>query len=566
LLEHGFIRSSTPEDIARFLLKTDGLSKAQIGEYMGEGCVINPVNDSRSLLTRPLRDRRLCSAEANVAVMHSFVDLLDFRNMKFVDAIRTFLQSFRLPGEAQKIDRYVLKFAERYIAGNPGTTFANADTAYILAFSVIMLNTDAHSKNIKTRRMTKEEFFKNNRGINDGNSLPDDFLGEIYDEIQTNEIKMKDEIQEPQVAAAPGLVGTLVNARRDLQRDAYVLQSEGMSNRTEVRWHQASSRKRLARLTEILACFPHARQALFKTLLRTQRRAGDKSSEQYYSASHLEHVRPMFEVAWMPFLAALSGPLQETDELDVVELCLEGFKHAIKIVCFFELELERNAFVSTLAKFTFLNNLGEMKTKNVEAIKTLLDIAVSEGNLLKKSWIDVLRCVSQLERMQLISNGIETPDLRRTTSATSSKKTQGSRASRHGPGEDVALESRSAQVTVASDMVFSSSRHLSGVRRPLPFAGHRASKRCFADAGDLSSHSRPSSNLLRPSARSHGRRSSRQAARITLASSACRSSSRSRTTTWPGSGSSGRASGRSSASTSTRSVISQRLGFAELIC
>lgn len=398
--------------------------------------------------------------------MHSFVDLLDFRSMKFVDAIRTFLQSFRLPGEAQKIDRYVLKFAERYIAGNPGTTFANADTAYILAFSVIMLNTDAHSKNIKSRRMSKEEFFKNNRGINDGASLPDDFLGEIYDEIQTNEIKMKDEIQEPQVAAAPGLVGTLVNARRDLQRDAYVLQSEGMSNRTEVRPLGTRSQKRArTEFAPLLApLLPNHWQALFKTLLRTQRRAGDKSSEQYYSASHLEHVRPMFEVAWMPFLAALSGPLQETDELDVVELSLEGFKHAIKIVCFFELELERNAFVSTLAKFTFLNNLSEMKTKNVEAIKALLDIAVADGNLLKKSWIDVLRCVSQLERMQLISNGIETPDLRRTTSA-SSRKTQGSRTSRHGPGEDVALESRSAQVTVASDMVFSSSRHLSGVSR-----------------------------------------------------------------------------------------------------
>jgi brefeldin A-inhibited guanine nucleotide-exchange protein len=152
-------------------------------------------------------------------------------------------------------------------------------------------------------------------------------------------------------------------------------------------------------------------QALFKTMLRQQRRGGVKQSEEYYSASHLEHVRPMFEVAWMPFLAALSGPLQETDDFDVVELCLEGFKHAIKIVCLFELELERNAFVGTLAKFTFLNNLSEMKSKNVEAIKTLLEI--SEGNYLKGSWRDILTCVSQLERMQLISNGIETPDIGR---------------------------------------------------------------------------------------------------------------------------------------------------------
>jgi brefeldin A-inhibited guanine nucleotide-exchange protein len=64
--------------------------------------------------------------EENIAIMHAFVDLLDFRNLDFVDALRIFLQAFRLPGEAQKIDRYMLKFAERYIAGNAQTPFANA--------------------------------------------------------------------------------------------------------------------------------------------------------------------------------------------------------------------------------------------------------------------------------------------------------------------------------------------------------------------------------------------------------------------------------------------------------
>lgn len=121
----------------------------------------------------------------------------------------------------------------------------------------------------------------------------------------------------------------------------------------------------------------------------------------------------MFEVAWMPFLAGLSGPLQETDDLEVVELCLDGFKNAIHIVCFFDLELARNAFVTTLAKFTFLNNLGEMKTKNMEAIKSLLDVAVTEGNSLKGSWQEVLTCVSQLEHMQLITSGAEAPDASR---------------------------------------------------------------------------------------------------------------------------------------------------------
>ena len=66
------------------------------------------------------------SDEGHIATMHAFVDLLDFKNTGFVDALRTFLQTFRLPGEAQKIDRFMLKFAERYIDGNPGTYFVNA--------------------------------------------------------------------------------------------------------------------------------------------------------------------------------------------------------------------------------------------------------------------------------------------------------------------------------------------------------------------------------------------------------------------------------------------------------
>jgi brefeldin A-inhibited guanine nucleotide-exchange protein len=121
----------------------------------------------------------------------------------------------------------------------------------------------------------------------------------------------------------------------------------------------------------------------------------------------------MFEAAWTSFLAGLSGPLQETDDNEIVELCLDGFKSAIHIVCFFDLKLQRDAFVTTLTKFTFLNNLGEMKNKNMEAIKTLLDIALTEGNNLKGSWHEVLSCVSQLEHMQLISSGVDVPESRK---------------------------------------------------------------------------------------------------------------------------------------------------------
>ncbi|KJA24651.1 hypothetical protein HYPSUDRAFT_65529 [Hypholoma sublateritium FD-334 SS-4] len=399
LIETGFIASDAPHDIARFLLNTDGLNKTLIGEYLGEG------------------------DEHHIAIMHAFVDDMDFDDSPFIDALRLFLQSFRLPGEAQKIDRFMLKFAERYMAGNSDTPFKSAEAAYVLAYSVILLNTDAHNPQIK-RRMTKADFLKNNTKINDGGDLPDELLSQIYDDIVGNEIRMKDEIEAGLTISppGPGLANAIASVGRDLQKEAYVMQSNGMANKTE---------------------------ALFRTMMRTQRK-GSKGGDQFFSASHFIHVRPMFEVAWIPFLAGLSGPLQETDDLEVVELCLDGFKNAIKIVCFFDLELQRNAFVTTLAKFTFLNNLGEMKTKNMEAIKALLDVAVNEGNNLKGSWHEVLTCVSQLEHMQLISNG--------TDMVESGKKGR----SRKVPTEELANESRSTHITVAADMVFSLSHYLSG--------------------------------------------------------------------------------------------------------
>ena len=63
---------------------------------------------------------------------------------------RTFLNGFRLPGEAQKIDRLMEKFAERYVSCNPDA-FKSADVAYVLAYSVIMLNTDAHNPQVKVK-------------------------------------------------------------------------------------------------------------------------------------------------------------------------------------------------------------------------------------------------------------------------------------------------------------------------------------------------------------------------------------------------------------------------------
>lgn len=52
-------------------------------------------------------------------IMYAYVDCMDFSGKDFVSALRVFLEGFRLPGEAQKIDRLMEKFASRYCETNP---------------------------------------------------------------------------------------------------------------------------------------------------------------------------------------------------------------------------------------------------------------------------------------------------------------------------------------------------------------------------------------------------------------------------------------------------------------
>lgn len=189
----------------------------------------------------------------------------------------------------------------------------------------------------------------------------------------------------------------------------------------------------------------------------------------------------MFEVTWMSVLSGLSGAAQDSNETETIRLCMEGFKLAIRVACFFELETARIAFVSALAKFTHLSNLGEMKSKNVEALKVLLEIAQTEGNLLKSSWRDVLTCISQLERFQLISSGVDegsVPDVTKggivrpdagepraprpsMQSARPSRQRPRTAASTHYQAE-VAEESRSREVIIAVDKIFANTSKLNG--------------------------------------------------------------------------------------------------------
>uniref|UniRef100_A0A673LRX3 Cytohesin-1-like n=1 Tax=Sinocyclocheilus rhinocerous TaxID=307959 RepID=A0A673LRX3_9TELE len=127
----------------------------------------------------------------NIQVLHAFVELHEFTDLNLVQALRQFLWSFRLPGEAQKIDRMMEAFAQRYCQCNPGV-FQSTDTCYILSFAIIMLNTSLHNPNVKDKP-TVERFISMNRGINDGGDLPEELLRNLYESIKNEPFKIPED-------------------------------------------------------------------------------------------------------------------------------------------------------------------------------------------------------------------------------------------------------------------------------------------------------------------------------------------------------------------------------------
>lgn len=102
--------------------------------------------------------------------------------------------------------------------------------------------------------MTKEDYIKMNRGINDSRDLPREYLEDIFDEIASNEIKMT------------GTTGTLGR--------------QSMAGVSEKQRRQA--------YTQEMVQMAEAAKTLMEGI-------SDKSSS-FTSATHVEHVRGMFKV------------------------------------------------------------------------------------------------------------------------------------------------------------------------------------------------------------------------------------------------------------------------------
>ena len=62
------------------------------------------------------------------------------------------------------------------------------------------------------KRMTLDQFVRNNRGINDGEDLPVGFLTDLYYKIKNNEIQMKQDLLQAGVGGADAFDGISAKA------------------------------------------------------------------------------------------------------------------------------------------------------------------------------------------------------------------------------------------------------------------------------------------------------------------------------------------------------------------
>lgn len=327
-IENNIVKDD-PKAIADFMFNTPSLDPAGIGEIIGGA--------------KPL----------NLQVLPLFVDNFNFKNMSFEAAFRLFLSKFLIPGEAQMIDRIMEQFGSKFYNDNPGL-FSCADTVYVLAFSTLMLHTDAHHPNV-TNRMTLEEFVQNNKGIDAGKDLPFTFLESLYRGITTEKINL--------TASAPTTNTSLLSRKQQI--------------------------------------------AVYKEqVVQTLQTARDRTHvgtrhHQFHRAESPMLIGPMYHSVWGGIMGALTMSFEETDNEKIIDMCLQGFSLSMHLASHCYVEDALATIVDSFAKFTRLETTStSLKTKNFLCTSALIHCAIEDIKYLKGAWTIVLGEISALEKMK----------------------------------------------------------------------------------------------------------------------------------------------------------------------
>uniref|UniRef100_A0A8C2A2A5 Golgi-specific brefeldin A-resistance guanine nucleotide exchange factor 1 n=1 Tax=Cyprinus carpio TaxID=7962 RepID=A0A8C2A2A5_CYPCA len=323
LQEKGLLSSPMDNnEVAQWLRENPRLDKKMIGEFIS--------------------DRR------NTDLLDSFVNTFTFQGLRIDEALRLYLEAFRLPGEAPVIHRLLETFTDNWqkVNGNP---FQSNDAGFALAYAVIMLNTDQHNHNVRKQNipMTLEQFKKNLKGVNGGNDFDQDMLEDIYNAIKNEEIVMPDE--------QTGLV-----------KENYV----------------------------------------WSVLLHR----GASSEGMFLHVPESSYDRDLFTMTWGPTIAALSYVFDKSLDENIIQKAIAGFRKCAMISAHYGFSDVFDNLIISLCKFTTLSSesvenlptvFGSNRKAQVAA-KTVFSLAHRHGDILREGWKNIMDSMLQLFRAELL--------------------------------------------------------------------------------------------------------------------------------------------------------------------
>jgi len=335
---------ANPKAIAHFLFSHEGLDKAEVGDFLGAG-----------------GDKFMSDAE-HEDLRRAFIEHLDFTGMLFDQSLRLFLcdSGFRLPGEAQKIDRLLEAFCRAYCRDNPAV-FRHSSSAFVVAFALVMLNTDLHDARLRSgtssrQPMTEAQFISNLRGVDKDSSgkehdFPRAFLESLYRNIAAQAIEWKEKKGADQAAVAAA-----EERARDNQTD---LERSEDQAKTVRKTYELCLRRALAYLKN-WAAYDQACTRTSNTLI----------------------VAAMFEVSWYRIISAITlrSDNYRPGDVELLQVCLDGLAYGSSIAIALGLPTERQAFSRQLAKLTFTERNRESNKANNMRLRLV------QGEHLKQEW------------------------------------------------------------------------------------------------------------------------------------------------------------------------------------
>ncbi|KAK2922285.1 Golgi-specific brefeldin A-resistance guanine nucleotide exchange factor 1 isoform X3 [Channa argus] len=320
-----------------------------------KGLLSNPIDNNqvaRWLRENPRLDKKMIgeyiSDRKNTELLDSFVNTFTFQGLRIDEALRLYLEAFRLPGEAPVIQRLLETFTDNWHKVN-GSPFVSNDAGFALAYAVIMLNTDQHNHNVRKQSipMTIEQFKKNLKGVNGNKDFDQDMLEDIYNAIKNEEIVMPDE--------QTGLV-----------KENYV----------------------------------------WSVLLH--RGATPEGVFLHLPPGSYDH--DLFSMTWGPTIAALSYVFDKSLDDNIIQKAITGFRKCAMIAAHYGFSDVFDNLIISLCKFTTLSsesveNLPTVfgsNSKAQTAAKTVFDLAHQHGNILREGWKNIMDSMLQLFRAELL--------------------------------------------------------------------------------------------------------------------------------------------------------------------